>query len=29
VMRLLLGSVSARVIREAPCPVMIVPRPGV
>jgi nucleotide-binding universal stress UspA family protein len=29
VMRLLLGSVSARVIREAPCPVMIVPRPQV
>jgi nucleotide-binding universal stress UspA family protein len=29
VMRLLLGSISARVIREAPCPVMIVPRPGV
>ena len=28
VMRLLVGSVSARVIREAPCPVMIVPRPG-
>jgi nucleotide-binding universal stress UspA family protein len=28
VMRLLIGSVSARVIREAPCPVMIVPRPG-
>jgi nucleotide-binding universal stress UspA family protein len=28
VMRLLLGSVSARVIREAPCPVMIVPRPS-
>jgi nucleotide-binding universal stress UspA family protein len=28
VMRLLLGSVSARVIREAPCPVMVVPRPG-
>ena len=24
VMRLLLGSISARVIREAPCPVMIV-----
>ncbi len=28
VMRLLIGSVSARVIREAPCPVMIVPRPA-
>lgn len=27
VMRVLLGSVSARVIRRAPCPVMIVPRP--
>jgi nucleotide-binding universal stress UspA family protein len=28
VMRLLIGSVSARVIRKAPCPVLIVPRPG-
>jgi nucleotide-binding universal stress UspA family protein len=28
VMRLLIGSVSARVIREAPCPVLVVPRPG-
>jgi nucleotide-binding universal stress UspA family protein len=28
VMRLLIGSVSARVIREAPCPVMVVPRPA-
>ena len=28
VMRLLLGSVSARVIREAPCPVLVVPRPA-
>lgn len=28
VMRLLIGSVSAKVIRRAPCPVMIVPRPG-
>jgi nucleotide-binding universal stress UspA family protein len=28
VMRLLIGSVSARVIRGAPCPVMVVPRPG-
>jgi nucleotide-binding universal stress UspA family protein len=28
VMRLLIGSVSARVIRKAPCPVMIVPRPA-
>ena len=28
VMRLLIGSVSSRVIREAPCPVMVVPRPG-
>jgi len=28
VMRLLIGSVSSRVIRAAPCPVMIVPRPG-
>jgi nucleotide-binding universal stress UspA family protein len=26
VMRLMIGSVSARVIREAPCPVMVVPR---
>jgi nucleotide-binding universal stress UspA family protein len=26
-MRLLVGSVSSRVIREAPCPVMVVPRP--
>jgi nucleotide-binding universal stress UspA family protein len=28
VMRLLIGSVSARVIREAPCPVLVVPRPA-
>jgi nucleotide-binding universal stress UspA family protein len=28
VMRLLIGSVSSRVIRAAPCPVLIVPRPG-
>jgi nucleotide-binding universal stress UspA family protein len=28
VMRLLLGSVSSRVIRGAPCPVMVIPRPG-
>jgi nucleotide-binding universal stress UspA family protein len=28
VMRLLIGSVSSRVIRAAPCPVMVVPRPG-
>jgi nucleotide-binding universal stress UspA family protein len=28
VMRLLIGSVSARVIRKAPCPVLIVPRPS-
>ena len=28
VMRLLIGSVSSRVIREAPCPVMVVPRPA-
>jgi nucleotide-binding universal stress UspA family protein len=28
VMRLLIGSVSSRVIRGAPCPVMVVPRPG-
>jgi nucleotide-binding universal stress UspA family protein len=28
VMRLLIGSVSSRVIREAPCPVMVVPRRG-
>lgn len=28
VMRVLLGSVSARVIRDAPCPVMVVPRPS-
>jgi nucleotide-binding universal stress UspA family protein len=27
-MRLLVGSVSSRVIREAPCPVLVVPRPG-
>ena len=27
VMRLLVGSVSSRVIREAPCPVLVVPRP--
>ena len=27
-MRLLIGSVSARVIRGAPCPVMVVPRPA-
>jgi nucleotide-binding universal stress UspA family protein len=27
VMRLLVGSVSAKMIRQAPCPVMIVPRP--
>jgi nucleotide-binding universal stress UspA family protein len=28
VMRLLIGSVSSRVIRECPCPVLVVPRPG-
>ena len=28
VMRLLIGSVSSRVIRAAPCPVMVVPRPA-
>jgi nucleotide-binding universal stress UspA family protein len=28
VMRLLLGSVSSRVIRQASCPVLVVPRPG-
>jgi nucleotide-binding universal stress UspA family protein len=28
VMRLLVGSVSSRVIRGAPCPVMVTPRPG-
>jgi nucleotide-binding universal stress UspA family protein len=28
VMRLIAGSVSVRVIRHAPCPVLIVPRPG-
>ena len=28
VMRLLIGSVSSKVIRGAPCPVMVVPRPG-
>lgn len=28
VMRLLIGSVSSRVIREAPCPVLVVPRPA-
>ena len=28
VMRLLIGSVSSRVIREAACPVLVVPRPG-
>jgi nucleotide-binding universal stress UspA family protein len=28
VMRLLIGSVSSRVIRSASCPVMVVPRPG-
>jgi len=28
VMRLLVGSVSSRVIRQAPCPVLVVPRPG-
>jgi nucleotide-binding universal stress UspA family protein len=28
VMRLLIGSVSARVIRGAPCPVLVVPRPA-
>ncbi len=28
VMRLLIGSVSSRVIRVAPCPVLVVPRPG-
>src|SRR4029079_7889920 len=27
VMRLLVGSVSSRVIRQAPCPVLVVPRP--
>jgi nucleotide-binding universal stress UspA family protein len=27
-MRLLIGSVSSRVIRQAPCPVLVVPRPG-
>jgi nucleotide-binding universal stress UspA family protein len=28
VMRLLIGSVSSRVIRKAPCPVLVVPRPA-
>jgi nucleotide-binding universal stress UspA family protein len=28
VMRLLIGSVSSRVVREAPCPVLVVPRPA-
>ena len=28
VMRLLIGSVSSRVIRRAACPVMVIPRPG-
>jgi nucleotide-binding universal stress UspA family protein len=28
VMRLLIGSVSSRVIRQAPCPVLVVPRPA-
>jgi len=28
VMRLLVGSVSSRVIRQAPCPVLVVPRPA-
>jgi nucleotide-binding universal stress UspA family protein len=28
VLRLLIGSVSSRVIRGAPCPVMVVPRPA-
>jgi nucleotide-binding universal stress UspA family protein len=28
VMRLLIGSVSSRVIRKASCPVMVVPRPA-
>jgi nucleotide-binding universal stress UspA family protein len=28
VMRLLIGSVSSRIIREAPCPVLVVPRPA-
>jgi nucleotide-binding universal stress UspA family protein len=28
VLRLIAGSVSVRVIRHAPCPVLIVPRPG-
>jgi nucleotide-binding universal stress UspA family protein len=28
VMRVLIGSVSSRVIREAPCPVLVVPRPA-
>ena len=28
VMRLLIGSVSSRVIRDAPCPVLVVPRPA-
>jgi len=27
-LRLLIGSVSSRVIRGAPCPVLVVPRPG-
>jgi nucleotide-binding universal stress UspA family protein len=28
VMRLLIGSVSSHVIRQASCPVLVVPRPG-
>jgi nucleotide-binding universal stress UspA family protein len=28
VLRLIAGSVSVRVIRHAPCPVLIVPRPS-